>query len=336
MSKKQAFTLFIIILILLATWWLFNFRSQNKLNNQNESNDKLAIVTTLFPLYDIAKNIGGEAVNVSLLLDPGLEAHSFEPTPSDMIKINQADIFIYTGKFMETWAEDIINSLNNPDLLVIDASTGASFITASHAHDHEEGEAHTEDEADHEEDDHDNDLNSGVDPHIWLDFDNLQIITNNIAKGIIEKMPEQKDLFSERTNNYLHAIQELDADYKTSLANCEKDSLIYSGHYAFAYLTNRYNLNYESAYGLSPNSEPSAQTLVGLVKQIQQAQVKYIFHEELMSPRVVDILKQETGADVLTLNTAHNLSREQLDNNRSLFSVLTENLEHLKTGLECY
>lgn len=315
---KKPFILIIALIALLVV--IIFFKSNQPASESQDVNDKkIKVVATLFPLYDIAKNIGGDDVSVSLLLDPGIEAHSFEPTPSDMMEISQADIFIYTGSFMEIWAEDILKSINNPDLLIIDASQSINLI--------ENNDNHEEEGVEHE--------HEGIDPHIWLDFNNLKTMVNTINDGLKTKAIDNQEDFELRAANYIDGISLLDKKYREELNNCQQKSIIYSGHYAFAYLAKRYNLGYSSAYGLSPNSEPNASTLVSLAEQLKKTNAKYVFQEELISPRVAEVLEKETGAQILTLSAAHNLSRQDLDAGKTLFSVFEDNLKNLKLGLNC-
>lgn len=316
MKKKFAIIIGVLILAIIALVFTMILKIDSKSDNTSEK--KIKVVTTLFPLYDIAKHIGGEDVEVSLLLDPGIEAHAFEPTPNDMVEINKADVFIYTGKFMETWAEDILKAVDNPDLLVIDASHNINVIEEDGHEESEEGNEH-----------------GGIDPHIWLDFDNLKMMVNNINDGLKTKAIGHQEDFELRAADYIDNISALDNRYRTGLANCQQDTVIYSGHYAFAYLTKRYHLNYQSAFGLSPNSEPSAKTIAALIKEVKENDLKYIFHEELINPRIADTLHRETGAETLMLSAAHNLSREDLSAGKNLFMVFEENLNNLKTGLKC-
>lgn len=314
--RKKILILTAVIIFVALILFIIKIAFTSKVNNPN---NKIQVITTLFPLYDIAKKIGGESANVSLLLDPGMEAHSFEPTPSDMIKISQANIFIYTGKFMETWAEDILSSINNENLLVVNASDSVVLLStenASHDNDHKS-------------------VSSNIDPHIWLNFDNLKIMVRNIEQGFIKADPNNSDLFNTRAQEYLSSINNLDSQYASALENCEHRNIIYSGHYAFAYLARKYNLHYQSAYGLSPNSEPGAQALIDITRQIKKTDTQYIFLEELMSPNIFLALNNETGTQALSLSTAHNLSKDDLEAGVSLFDVFNKNLNNLKIGLHC-
>lgn len=316
MKKSLILITAALVLITIGIIFIKFNGAKTSLNSVDEK--KIKIVTTLFPLYDIAKQIGGGEVEVSLLLDPGIEAHAFEPTPSDMVEISQADVFIYTGKFMETWVEDILKSIDNPDLLVIDASRSINLMKEEIEHEEEDDQAH-----------------DGIDSHIWLDFDNLKTMVNNINDGLKTKAVGYQEDFELRAANYIDGISALDKRYREGLANCQQKSIIYSGHYAFAYLAKRYNLNYQSAYGLSPNSEPSAQTIAVLIKKAKEDGTKYIFHEELINPRIADTLRRETGTETLMLSAAHNLSREDLTADKTLFMVFDENLNNLRIGLNC-
>jgi len=276
---------------------------------------KLRVITTLFPLYDIAKNIGAEKAAVSLLLPPGVEPHSFEPTPGDIVKINEADIFIYTEKFMEPWAERIIKGTANKNLIVVDASRGTKMVP---------GVFRDKDEP-----------AGSLDPHIWLDFDNVRIMAGNILQAFLTKDSADKSFYERKTGDYGDKLAELDSAFRTSLAACKKKEIIYAGHYAFGYLANRYGLKYLAAQGVSPDAEPTARDLGRLVEQINRDKIKYIYYEELASPKIAETIAGETGAELLMLNAAHNLARDQFEKGISFFDILRNDLDNLKIGLEC-
>lgn len=311
--------LFIIIIILLFIIALFSAIKYGQ--NQNIANKKLTVITTLFPLYDFTQKIGNDKVEVSLLLPPGVEPHAFDPTPGDIAKINQADIFIFTGEFMEPWAHDIISGIDNKKIIVVDASAGVKLINAIQHH--EETHSHHE---------HGND---SVDPHIWLDFDNDKLIVDNITKAICEKDSANADFYKSNAEKLKNELNKLDAEYKTQLANCKTKTIVYGGHYAFGYLAARYGLQYIAAQGLSPDSEPSADDMIKLVEQIKKEKIHYIFYEELTSPKIAETLANETNAKMLLLNAGHNITRKDLEDKTSFVSIMENDLKNLKTGLEC-
>ncbi len=276
---------------------------------------KVRVITTLFPLYDMARKIGGEKATVSLLLPPGVEAHSFEPTPGNIVKINEADIFIYTGKFMEPWAERVIKGVADKNLIVVDASRGTKMIPGIF---------------------HDKDEPSGsLDPHIWLDFDNVRIMAENILEAFTAKDGADKSFYERKADDYEDKLARLDSAYRTGLAACKKKEIIYAGHYAFGYLASRYGLKYLAAQGVSPDAEPTAKDLGRLVEQIKHDKIKYIFYEELASPKIAETIAGETGAKLLMLNAAHNVAKDQFEKGVSFYDILRNDLDNLKIGLEC-
>jgi zinc transport system substrate-binding protein len=143
------------------------------------------------------------------------------------------------------------------------------------------------------------------------------------------------DYYQSNANEYISKIISLDIQYKETLANCESKEIIYGGHYAFGYLANRYNLKYFAAQGISPDAEPTALDMITLIEQIKSNNIKYIFYEELSSSKVAETIANETNANLLLLNAAHNVTREDIENNVSFITIMKENLENLKTGLQC-
>lgn len=298
--------------VLILGVMIFVLATANK--QDNIKNNKLQVVTTLFPLYDFAKIVGQDKVEVSLLLPPGVEAHSFEPKPSDIVKINDSDLFVYTGKFMEPWADDIIKGVTNKNVVFVNTSDGISLMKLT------EGmpdEAH------------------GFDPHIWLDFDNNKIMVDSIAKALAAKDPANADFYQSNAAAYKNILAQLDNQYKTTLSKCESREIVYGGHYAFGYLAKRYNLQYLAAQGLAPDSEPTASDLAKLVEQVKKNNIKYVFYEEMTSPKIAETISNETNAKMLLLNAAHNVTREDVENNVSFAKIMEENLTNLKTGLSC-
>ncbi|MDP2913288.1 MAG: zinc ABC transporter substrate-binding protein [Candidatus Omnitrophota bacterium] len=268
----------------------------------------LQVVTTLFPTYDFAKQVGKDKVNVSLLLPPGIEAHAFEPKPSDIVKINKADIFIYTGKYMEPWVEDALKGVSNRNLLVVDASAGIEIAVKDGCRD----------------------------PHIWLDLGNAQVMVERIAKALARKDPANSDFYSSNAREYNTRLAALDKRFKETLSGCRQKTLIYGGHSAFGYFARRYGLRHDSPYaGFSPDAEPTPKAIAKLVDKIRQSGMKHVFHEELLDPKVARTIASETGAHLMLLHGAHNVSRDELKNGATFLQFMEEDLDKLKIGLEC-
>jgi len=290
----------------------------------------IKVVTTLFPLYDFAKNVGGKRVQVELLLPPGMEPHSFEPKPGDIRKISDADVLIYTGEFMEPWIEDVLKGISNKNLLVIDTSMGIVLSADRDLVEHHKDEKKSESQREHHYE------YNGKDPHIWLDFSNAQTMVENILNGFIAKDPANRDVYMKNAEAYTAKLSRLDRHFQDALALCGKDMIIHGGHFAFGYLARRYHLQYLSAYrGFSPNAEPTPGNIILLIKNLRNHHLNYIFFEELVSPNVSETIARETGAKLLMLHGAHNISRDEWEQNVTFISLMENNLKNLRIGLEC-
>jgi zinc transport system substrate-binding protein len=307
MNNKKKIFLILAAIFLLIFFWILNYQG---VSNKNDGN--LSVVTTLFPYYDFARIIGGDKAEVSLLLPPGVEPHSFEPKPSDIFKMNSADIFVYTGDFMEPWAKDILAGIYNKKISVVRTGDIVNLLNGN-----EEG------------------LSSGIDPHIWLDLSNSENIVDGIASAFVRKDPQNSDLYIQNAHELKNELRDLDNSFVAGLSNCRTKTLIYGGHYAFGYLVKRYGLNYLAAQGLAPDSEPTAQDLARLINELKKNNIEYVFYEELSSPKIAETISGETGAKLLLLNAAHNVTRADMNKGVSFIDIMKENLVNLKMGLEC-
>lgn len=307
---KRSIVLFLFIPLILASC---------EKKSEIAIEERLKVITTLFPLYDFAKNIGRQKADVTLLLPPGVEPHSFEPKPADIIRINEADIFIFTGRYMEPWVEDILKGIGGRGLVIIDSSKDITLMEGDEQIEHEHKHGYWK-----------------IDPHIWLDFSNTQKMIDNILEGFLKKDSANKDFYLKNAESYKTKINELDKKFRDSLSSCKKDLIIHGGHFAFGYLAKRYNLKYLSAYrGFSPDTEPTPRDLIELSKKLKENDLKYVFYEELIYPKVAEAISRETGAKLLMLHGAHNVTAGELTRGVTFISLMEENLRNLKIGLEC-
>lgn len=284
----------------------------------------LQVVTTLFPLYDFSRTIAGDKAQVSMLLPPGVEPHTFEPKPEDMIRIGRAGLFVFTNPYMEPWAETVIKGVDNKRLKVVNAGQRVKYrsVVAADEDHHKAGASG----------DHDH---KGLDPHIWLDFANAAIMVDTILDGFVAADAVNADQYRRNAEALKTRLANLDGRYRDALAECATRKLLHGGHYTFGYLANRYNLDYHALSGVSSDSEPSASRMVKLIGEIRASGVQHLFAEELLSPRLTETLAKEAGVGVLMLHGAHNLSRDDLARGISFFDLMDRNLDRLQKGLRC-
>lgn len=284
---------------------------------------KLRVVTTIFPLYDFVRAVGGNAVDVQLLLPPGVESHSFEPRPEDVIRVGRADLFVYTNAEMEPWGTKLLAAAQGAGAtLPLEAGAGARYLAAAPRSDGD-GDGHHHESA------------AGRDPHIWLNIANARLMVDNIAVGLAAKAPASRGLFMANAAAYKKRLDGLEDRFRAGLGDCRTREFIHGGHYAFAYLAESYNLTYLSAYGITADSEPSPRRMMDLVRKVREHSLKAVFFEELLAPGVAQTVANETGVSLLRLHGIHNVTRQELDNGVTYIGLMEQNLENLRKGLEC-
>ena len=283
----------------------------------------LSVVTTIFPLYDIARQVGGDAVRVRLLLPPGVEAHAYEPTPRDIVAINTADIVLYAGPDMDPWMLDILAGIDKRDSTIVDASRSVEGAHDSHAEHTENG-----DQADASEEQH------GHDPHFWLDFSRAAETVDAVKEALIEKDPARRAEYEANAGEYKRKLAALDARYSEAIRRCRNHTIIYAGHSAFGYLARRYGLTILTPFtGFSPNAEARPRDIIRILEVMREQNIQYIFHEELIEPRAAKVLAEESGATLLLLHGAHNVTKQELADGVTFLSIMEDNLGRLKQGL---
>ena len=284
--------------------------------------DQLQIVTTLFPQYDFARQIAGDKAEVTLLLPPGMESHSYEPTPADIIKINKADLFIYTGESMETWAHKIVESIDSQDVYVLDVSQGVTLLgTGVEEEDDHDHEAHTANDG----------HNHTYDPHIWTSPKNAKVMANNILEALCEIDPENADYYETNAEAYQLQLDKLDQELQDVVANAKRTTIYHSGRFALQYLMKDYGIDYVSA---PFEAEPSAALVAQMISEIKANNIPAIYYEELIDPKIGQMISEETGAQLLLLHSTHNVSKEDFNNGVTYVSLMQQNIENLKVGLD--
>jgi zinc transport system substrate-binding protein len=262
----------------------------------------------------MVRSIAQDKVNLEFLLPAGVEPHAYEPTPNTLIKINESDLFIYTSDDMETWISNLFNELDEDGPIIVNTSVGVELIS-------------------HEEDGHE-DEESELDPHYWLDPLNAKIMVVNVTNGLIEMDPENKDFYQANSDKYLQELDTLDQEFIDLFSKVKLNKIIYGGHFAFGYLAHRFNVEILSPYtGYSPDAEPSVSSLAELIDVMEMNQIKIIFYEELVDPKIARTISEQTGAEIEVLHGAHNLSVEEMEQGLTYFDVMRSNIEKLKVAL---
>ncbi|WP_455714792.1 metal ABC transporter substrate-binding protein [Anaerosporobacter sp.] len=296
---------------------------------QSDSTSKIKVVTTLFPQYDFANQIGKDAVEVKMLLKPGVESHTYEPAPSDIIEINKADIFLYTGDEMEPWVAKILDSLDS-DVMIVDLSKNITLDKVEdHDHEHEDEEHLHE-----EEEEHDEDHVHSYDPHIWTNPLNAKVMVEDITEALSEVDESNKENFENNAKEYMDSLDKLDQDIREVVKQAKRKEVVFGGRFAFHNFFEEYGLDYVSAYdSCSAETEPSAKVIATIIDKVNEDEIPVVFYEELANPKVAESIASATGAKTLLLHSCHNVSTDDYKNGSTYLSLMYQNLENLKEAL---
>ena len=282
-----------------------------------QTQPKIKILTSIFPFYEFAQAVSGDRGEVRILLPPGSEVHTWKPKPSDIIKLNEADLFIGVGSILEPWLDEVLESIDNSNLRILEADKIVSLMEDEEK-EHTRGHTH-----------------EGQDPHLWLDFQNDIQIVKAISAILTELEPAHADLFSKNADAYIIRLNDIDKKFRDTLESCSTRILILGGHSAFGYMAGRYSLNQIAVYGTSPDAQPSPRQIVDIIEMAQTNGVKAVFYEMTVSSDIARMIAREIGAQVLPLNPAASLTRDEMRSGIDFFKIMEKNLENLKIGLKC-
>ena len=297
--------------------------------------ETFSIIATNFPAFDFARTIAADTADVRMLLPPGAESHSYEPSPQDIITIQNCNLFIYVGGESDTWIDSILSSMGDeapPVFRLADCVTMLSSVTTQsmeelHAHEHDESCA----DHDHSyEENHHHDM----DEHVWTSPKNVMLIVSELEKVLSEIRPEHKDAYAKSAGDYLLELQELDAAFEKIVAEGERDVIIFGDRFPFRYFAAAYGLAYDAAFpGCSEASEPSVRTVISLIDNIRTQNIPVVFYIEFSSRRTADILSEETGAKPLLFHSCHNVSTEEIEAGATYLKLMWQNTIALKEAL---
>ncbi len=297
--------------------------------DSSTSDDKTTeIYTSTFATAAIAREIGGNQVNVKMIVPPGADPHSYEPTSKQLTEIAKGDLFLLTGTTLEPYSKKIQESLKGTDVRFIETSKDGTLLESDatlHAH---EEEGHTEDEQAHEEEGHDH---GKYDPHVWLDPVNAKAMARSITVALSKEVPKDKATFEKNLKAFDQQADALDKEFKQAVADGSKKELLVT-HAAYGYLAERYGFTQLPIAGISPSDEPSQKQLAALVKEARMHDLKYVAFEETVSPKVARVIQKEIGAKSVTIHNLESVTKSQ--QNSSYFKLMEENVQTLEQALQ--
>ncbi len=327
------------------------------------SDERLSVTTTLFPYYDFVRQIAKDRVKLRLIIPSGMDSHSFEPTPADIIAIQNSDLFLYNGGEMEQWADVILDSVGHSGLRaeammdyvesveeelvegMEDAGEHEHREDREHEHREDREHEHREDEriehkhredADGEEEHFPGQLHEiEYDEHIWTSPVKAMEIVRVIGQILEEEDPAHAAFYRENTRQYLEELHGLHQEFLQVMEGRRQDRIIVGDKFPFRYFADTYDLSYRAAFsGCGGEAEPSARTIAYLIEQVREYKLPAVYYLELSSHRVAEIIGEETGAKPLLFHSCHNVTRREFDEGITYLQLMEQNVNNLKIGLE--
>ncbi len=279
--------------------------------NKQSDSDKLKITATIFPQYDFARQIAGELADIDMLLPAGAESHTYEPTPKDIIQIENSDVFIYTGGESDTWINSILSTINNPDLKIICLTEICPTLTLEHSHN-----AHT------------------LDEHVWTSPENAKIISKHITECLMTLDAENSDIYENNFKIYEKELDSLNEEFKSIVNSSKRNILVFGDRFPFRYLTQQYDIEYMSAFpGCAEETEPDISTVIEMIEKVKSENIPYVFYTDFSNHKIADTICQETNAKLLSLRSCHTVTSSELNNHITYIDLMKENAQKIKEAL---
>lgn len=325
--------IFIILALILFTACA---KKDEKETLEDNAKEKLNIVTTIFPTYDFAKEIGKDNINAKLLLKPGQESHTYEPTPKDILAIKNADLFVYVGGENDVWVDEILKSMgeNKPETLKLLETVPTVYEEIVEGM--EDSHNHSEDnhEHSHNEDSEHSHEHQKIDEHVWTSPKNSIIIVEKMAKIFSEKDAKNSQIYMQNSQDYIKKLEDLDSKIKEAISNSKLKTLVFGDRFPFRYFADEYGIEYYAAFsGCSTETEASPKTVAFLIDKIKELNIPAVFSIEFSNEKIAQSIAEATNTKKLQLNSGHNLTKEQLEKGVTYLSLMEENIEILREAL---
>jgi zinc transport system substrate-binding protein len=294
----------------------------NANTNANAATDRVSVIATIFAPYDFARQVIGDKADLRMLVPPGAETHSFEPTPQDILAIEECDVFIYVGGESDEWVADLLSSINSSGVTVIRLIDSVPTV--------EEDDSVLVNPAEAEEEEEE----GAPDEHVWTSPANAKLITEAIAHALAQADPTNAATYETNATSYLTKLDELDARFKDIVAQGQRTELVFGDRFPFRYFADEYGLTCYAAFpGCSTATEASAQTVAALIDVVRRDSIPVVFYRELSNPGIAEAIAEETGAQALLLHSCHNISQADFAAGETYLSIMEGNAESLRVAL---
>ena len=316
----------VISIIICAVMVLGVFTACSGNKNANTDSGKLKIITTIFPEYDWVRNIAGDKADITMLLDNGVDLHSYQPTADDIIKISTCDVFVYVGGTSDSWVKDTLKDAVNKDMVVLNLLD----LLGESAKEEEEKEGMQTEDEEHEE-------GPEYDEHVWLSLRNAVVLCQKISDALCEKDAANADFYKSNTTAYIEKLNGLDSQYKDAVSAAKQKTILFGDRFPFRYLTDDYGLDYYAAFvGCSAETEASFETIMFLAHKVDELGLTSIMQIETSDGSIAETIKKNTKTGdqkILTIDSLQSVTEKDVETGTTYLSVMEKNLEVLKDAL---
>lgn len=315
-----------------------------KKDKGDNTKGKLKIVTTIFPEYDITRAIAKDKVDLELMIKPGVDVHSFTPTPQDIKTVQNSDIFVYGGTEHDKWVENLTKSIDMKNKKVVKLVDGIQQLEEEsvdgmkheHHHDDEKEDEHNHDHKHEKKDEHDHkdESEKELDPHYWTSPKNAIQMVKTITNALVEKDPDNAEFYKENAENYIKQLEGVDKELHDVVDNAKIKKVVIADRFPFRYLFKDLGLEYRALFsGCSVESTASAGQIKKMVDYVKENKIPVVYHIEMGKGELAETVAKNSGAKVKLLHSIHTVTKEDFDKGTTYIDLMKQNVEALKEGL---
>ena len=315
-----------------------------KKDKGDNTKGKLKVVTTIFPEYDITRAIAKDKVDLELMIKPGVDVHSFTPTPQDIKTVQNSDIFVYGGTEHDKWVENLTKSIDMKNKKVVKLVDGIQQLEEEsvdgmkheHHHDDEKEDEHNHDHKHEKKDEHDHkdESEKELDPHYWTSPKNAIQMVKTITNALVEKDPDNAEFYKENAKNYIKQLEDVDKELHDVVDNAKIKQVVIADRFPFRYLFKDLGLEYRALFsGCSVESTASAGQIKKMVDYVKENKIPVVYHIEMGKGELAETVAKNSGAKVKLLHSIHTVTKEDFDKGVTYIDLMKQNVEALKEGL---
>lgn len=315
-----------------------------KKDKGDNTKGKLKVVTTIFPEYDITRAIAKDKVDLELMIKPGVDVHSFTPTPQDIKTVQNSNIFVYGGTEHDKWVENLTKSIDMKNKKVVKLVDGIQQLEEEsvdgmkheHHHDDEKEDEHNHNHEHEKEDEHDHkdESEKELDPHYWTSPKNAIQMVKTITNALVEKDPDNAEFYKENAENYIKQLEGVDKELHDVVDNAKIKKVVIADRFPFRYLFKDLGLEYRALFsGCSVESTASAGQIKKMVDYVKENKIPVVYHIEMGKGELAETVAKNSGAKVKLLHSIHTVTKEDFDKGITYIDLMKQNVEALKEGL---